>query len=41
MIMRDTLRLLTSHPADLAREALGLAGICVVILAAFYLPVLA
>ena len=34
-------RLLATDPSALAREALGLTGLCVAILAALFLPILA
>jgi hypothetical protein len=39
--MIDAARLLTAHPDKLVREALGLAALCVAILAALFLPTLA
>ena len=40
--MIDTARrVFLAHPAPLAGEALGLLGLCVAIVAALYLPVLA
>jgi hypothetical protein len=40
-MIEDARRLLHHEPAALAREALGLAGLCVAILAALFLPLLA
>lgn len=40
-MLQEARRMMVAHPACLAREALGLAGVCVVILAALYLPILA
>jgi hypothetical protein len=39
--MIDAARLLTADPDKLAREAVGLAALCGVILAALFLPALA
>lgn len=40
-MIQEFRNLLTGDPRTLVREALGLAGLVVTILAAFYLPVLA
>lgn len=39
-MIREFRTLLRSHPEALAREAVGLAGLVVTILAALFLPVL-
>ena len=40
-MLAATRRILRAHPDMLLQETLGLAGVCVVILAALYLPILA
>jgi hypothetical protein len=40
-MLQDARRLIARNRATLVREAAGLAGVCVVIVAALYLPVLA
>lgn len=40
-MLETTRRMILAHPETLAREALGLAGLAVSILAVLYLPVLA
>lgn len=40
-MLHDARRMFASHRATLVREACGLAGVCVTIVAALYLPVLA
>ena len=40
-MLQDARRMFARNRATLMREAAGLAGVCVTILAALYLPVLA
>ncbi len=40
-MLASTRYILRAHPDALLREALGLAGVCVAIVAALYLPILA
>jgi hypothetical protein len=40
-MLNEVRRVLTAHPATVVREACGLAGLCVAIVAALFLPVLA
>jgi hypothetical protein len=40
-MLQDAFRMFTRNRAGLMREAAGLAGVCVTIVAALYLPVLA
>ena len=40
-MLEDALRMFARNRASLVREAAGLAGVCVTIVAALYLPVLA
>jgi hypothetical protein len=40
-MLQDARRMIARNSATLIREAAGLAGVCVVIVAALYLPVLA
>jgi hypothetical protein len=41
MTMLENMHRMLADPATLAREALGLVGLCVAILAALFLPILA
>ena len=40
-MLQDARRMIARNRATLVREAAGLAGVCVTIVAALYLPVLA
>jgi hypothetical protein len=40
-MLAATRRVLRAHPDTLLQETLGLVGVCIVILAALFLPVLA
>ena len=40
-MLQQARRMLAADPAALVREALGLIGLCVAVLAALFLPILA